>query len=209
MWRYLGPALGALEGEVPSSVSALLGLASEPGPTVLVLLDDIHVVDGLESEAALSDIAARCPSRLRLVMASRVSLGLDLSRLRVSGELLEIAQDDLRFRTWEVEELFRDVYGEPLVPEDVAALAQRTAGWAAYLQLFFLATARKPLAERRRVLNTLGIPAVLQAAQMIVAGQARVVLIAAGGAGLATLARRGRSSPAPARAIRFQLAPLV
>jgi acetyl-CoA acetyltransferase len=44
-----------------------------------------------------------------------------------------------------------------------------------------------------RVLNTLGIPAVLQAAQMIVAGQARVVLIAAGGAGLYT----ERASTAP------------
>ena len=44
-----------------------------------------------------------------------------------------------------------------------------------------------------RVLNSLGIPAVLQAAQMIMAGQARVVLMAAGGAGLYT----ERASTAP------------
>src|SRR5581483_1018356 len=92
---------------------------------------------------------------LRLVVASRVHIEVDLSRMRVSGELVDIGPDDLRFRTWEVEELFRDVYREPLLPEDVAALARRTAGWAAYLQLFFLATARKPLAERRRVLGSL------------------------------------------------------
>ena len=46
-------------------------------------------------------------------------------------------------------------YREPLFPEDVAALARRTAGWAAYLQLFHLATARKPYSERRRVLSNL------------------------------------------------------
>jgi acetyl-CoA acetyltransferase len=44
-----------------------------------------------------------------------------------------------------------------------------------------------------RVLNSLGIPAVLQAAQMIAAGQARVVLLGAGGAGLYT----ERASTAP------------
>ncbi len=44
-----------------------------------------------------------------------------------------------------------------------------------------------------RVLNSLGIPAVLQAAQMIAVGQARVVLLAAGGAGLYT----ERASTAP------------
>ena len=47
------------------------------------------------------------------------------------------------------------MYREPLIPEDVAALARRTAGWAAYLQLFHLATARKPTAEKRRVLASL------------------------------------------------------
>ena len=54
-----------------------------------------------------------------------------------------------------MEELFRDVYREPLIPEDVATLARRTSGWAAYLQLFHLATARKPIAEKRRVLASL------------------------------------------------------
>jgi DNA-binding SARP family transcriptional activator len=155
IWESLGPALEGESRSRPRRVGELVGLASGPGAEMLVVLDDIHLVDGLASEAALSELVLRCPPRLRLVMASRANLNLDLSRLRVSGQLVEIGQDDLRFRTWEVEELFRDVYGEPLLPEDVAALAQRTAGWAAYLQLFFLATARKPLAERRRVLNTL------------------------------------------------------
>ena len=107
------------------------------------MVDDVHLLEGSDAELALADLIRRLPARMRLLMASRVDLALDLSRLRVSGQLVEIGPDDLRFRAWEVEELFRDVYREPLIPEDVATLARRTAGWAAYLQLFHLATARK------------------------------------------------------------------
>ena len=119
------------------------------------MVDDVHLLEGSDAELALADLVRRLPARMRLLIASRVNLALDLSRLRVSGQLVEIGPDDLRFRAWEVEELFRDVYRDPLIPEDVATLARRTAGWAAYLQLFHLATARKPLAERRRVLASL------------------------------------------------------
>jgi DNA-binding SARP family transcriptional activator len=139
----------------PQTVDDLADTLGGGGQPILVVVDDVHLFDGSEAESALSGLIAKAPSRLRLVMASRVNLDLDLSRLRVSGKLVEIGPDDLRFRTWEVEELFRDIYREPLLPEDVAALARRTAGWAAYLQLFFLATARKPQAERRRILGSL------------------------------------------------------
>ncbi|HEY2301362.1 MAG TPA: winged helix-turn-helix domain-containing protein, partial [Acidimicrobiales bacterium] len=139
----------------PRTVDDLVDALGGGGQPILVVVDDAHLFDGSEAESALSALIAKSPSRLRLAMASRVNLDLDLSRLRVSGKLVEIGPDDLRFRTWEVEELFRDIYREPLLPEDVAALARRTAGWAAYLQLFFLATARKPQAERRRILASL------------------------------------------------------
>lgn len=122
---------------------------------VLVVLDDVHLLEDSDAESALSELASRAPSWMRLLVAGRVSLAMDLSRLRVSGLLVDIDQDDLRFRTWEIEELFRDVYQDPLIPEDVGALARRTGGWAAYLQLFHLATARKPQAVRREVLSTL------------------------------------------------------
>ncbi len=76
--------------------------------------------------------------------------------MRVSGALLEIGSEDLRFRSWEVERLFRDFYREPLPPEELAELARRTEGWAAGLQLFHLATRGKSPQERRRILTALG-----------------------------------------------------
>ena len=87
---------------------------------------------------------------------TRVPPRFNLPRLRVSGALLEIGADDLRFRSWEVERLFRDYYQNPLPPEELARLARRTEGWAAGLQLFHLATRGHAPDERRRVLAALG-----------------------------------------------------
>ncbi|HVA75009.1 MAG TPA: BTAD domain-containing putative transcriptional regulator [Acidimicrobiales bacterium] len=151
------PAFASLApADCPATVDELVRAAyPEAGLPVLVVVDDVHLIEESDAEAALSDLASRAPRWMRLLLAGRVSLALDLSRLRVSGTLVEIDHDDLRFRTWEIEDLFRDVYHDPLLPEDVGALARRTGGWAAYLQLFHLATARKPQSVRRQVLSSL------------------------------------------------------
>jgi DNA-binding SARP family transcriptional activator len=154
LWNGLSPVLPA-GGAPPPDIAGVLASLDEPGPAILVMADDVHLLEGSDAELALADLIRRLQGRMRLLFASRVSLALDLSKLRVAGQLVEIGPEDLRFRAWEVEELFRDVYRDPLIPEEVATLARRTAGWAAYLQLFHLATARKPLAERRRVLASL------------------------------------------------------
>ena len=114
----------------PSRPSALITGASRGiGAAAARLLSDTHDVWlGGRDEAALAALVSRLPPSWRLIAASRMNLAVDLSRLRVSGEVVDIGPDELRFRTWEVEELFRDVYQEPLLPEDVAALTRRTAG---------------------------------------------------------------------------------
>ena len=96
------------------------------------------------------------PPWLAVAMGSRTAPAFNLSRRRVAGELLEIGVDDLRFRSWEVEQLFRDFYGEALRPDELARLARGTEGWAAGLQLFHLATRGKTAEERRRVLAAPG-----------------------------------------------------
>ena len=73
----------------------------------------------------------------------------------MARQIAEIGPDDLRFRSWEVEELFAQHYGARLVPEEVAELARRTGGWAAGLSLFHLATANRSASERRRVLRSM------------------------------------------------------
>jgi ATP/maltotriose-dependent transcriptional regulator MalT len=69
--------------------------------------------------------------------------------------LLQLDGEDLRFRSWEVEQLFRAVYAAPLSPEAAAALTRRTGGWAAGLQLFHLATSQLSRTERERAVDEL------------------------------------------------------
>ena len=148
----LGP-VGDAWDTVADAAGALDRVADRP---VALVVDDLHVLEGTEAEAALERLLDYLPAAHVVLAASRRPPRFNLSRLRVSGLLLELGADDLRFRSWEVEHLFRHFYAEPLPPEDLAELARRTEGWAAGLQLFHLATRGKATGERRRVLNALG-----------------------------------------------------
>jgi ATP/maltotriose-dependent transcriptional regulator MalT len=99
------------------------------GPALLVI-DDFHALEGTAAEAAFARFVDFAPAWLAPVVATRVAPGLNLTRLRLDGALLELGPDDLRFRPWEVEQLFRDVYHDPVPPADLAVLARRTEGWA-------------------------------------------------------------------------------
>jgi len=146
------PSLAGGWGSVEDAASELEADGTPHGP-LLLAIDDFYCLEGTPAEAAFGRFVDYAPSWLTIVVATRVAPALNLSRLRVADELLEIGPDDLRFRAWEVEQLFRDVYHDPVPPADLAALARRTEGWAAGLQLFHLATRGRSPEERRRVLG--------------------------------------------------------
>jgi DNA-binding SARP family transcriptional activator len=151
----LSRVLEGLPGGWNSVEDAAGALESQGAQRVLVIVDDLHALEGTPAEAAFERLLDYAPASLVFLAASRTQPGFNLPRLRVSGSLLEIGVDDLRFRSWEVEELFRDFYGEPLPPAELAELTRRTEGWAAGLQLFHLATQGKTPEERRRLLAAL------------------------------------------------------
>ncbi len=153
--RALGDALGV--GHAATAIGDLLeSLEAWPGPAAVVILDDLHEIAGSPAERALEQFIALRPHGLRVLVGSRRHPEINIPRLRVSGLLHEISSDDLRFRSWEVEELFQAVFGEPLSPEAAAALTRRTGGWAAGLQLFHLATAGRSAVDRQRAVEDLG-----------------------------------------------------
>ncbi len=136
--------------------AAALEALERTGRRALLVLDDFHVLQGTPAEETLERLLEYAPAELAVLVVSRSRPRFNLSRLRVSGSLLELGPDDLRFRSWEVERLFVEHYDNPLPPEELALLAQRTEGWAAGLQLFHLATRGKPPNERRATLAALG-----------------------------------------------------
>ncbi len=126
-----------------------------PGTRAIAVLDDVHLVAGTPAESDLRALVAATSERCLLVLVGRTAPPVDLHRHRLDGTLVEIDANDLRFRTWEVEELFHRVYRVRFPPAEVAALAAATDGWAAGLQLYRHATQRSTEASRRQQLELL------------------------------------------------------
>lgn len=149
----------ALEGLQPGWTSveaAAAALDQHPAPRAAIVIDDLHTLHGAPAESALEQLLGYLPSGVALAVGTRRSPSFALSRLRIQGDLLEVGADDLRFRAWEVEQLFKVVYRQALAPSDLSTLIRRTEGWAAGLQLFHLASQGKSIADRHRLVEGLG-----------------------------------------------------
>ncbi|HEY5821012.1 MAG TPA: AAA family ATPase, partial [Propionibacteriaceae bacterium] len=154
--QALGPGAETTALVGAGTLAELIRALENPGiSSLLIVVDDLHEIAGSAAETALERFAALRPRRIRLLLGGRRPPALNVSRLLVSGDLTQLDGDDLRFRSWEVEELFRTVYAQPLSPETAAALTRRTGGWAAGLQLFHLATAGLARSDRERAVNEL------------------------------------------------------
>jgi LuxR family maltose regulon positive regulatory protein len=142
-----GPLLGppappSFEGLVTALINEL---AAQPGDgELLLVLDDYHLIDTRQAHDSLVFLLEHLPSGLHLVLASRSDPPLPLARLRAAGQLAELRTGDLRFTAAEAAALLRETAGDVLPIAAVAALAARTEGWAAGLQLAGLSLRGQP-----------------------------------------------------------------
>jgi LuxR family transcriptional regulator, maltose regulon positive regulatory protein len=150
-WRHAAAALDTVRPGIADRVAALLGglqptsfeavvttLVNElAGVTeeVVLVLDDYHLIEAPQVHASLGFLIDHLPPQLHLVLASRADPPLPLARLRASGQLVELRERDLRFTPEEAAELLRTTIGPDLPQAAIAALADRTEGWVAGLQL--------------------------------------------------------------------------
>jgi LuxR family transcriptional regulator, maltose regulon positive regulatory protein len=128
-------ALASPVSSVPGSVVPRLGSAfwSMTVPVVLVL-DDVHLLRNAVCRDALSVLADHVPPGSRLVLAGRDVPPLRVARLRTEGRIMEIGPADLSLSRQEAASLL-NAARVTLSENDVAALHQRTEGWAAGLYL--------------------------------------------------------------------------
>lgn len=131
--------LPALQSVHPPPVDAVLpelfhDLGALPN-TVILVMDDYHVLDAPQVHTALSFLLNHLPPQLHLAVATREDPDLPLARLRAQGQLTELRAADLRFALPEVTEFLNRVMALGLSEANVAALDHRTEGWIAGLQL--------------------------------------------------------------------------
>ena len=155
-WRHVVAALERARPAVGERVAPLLGppapssfeplvtalineLAAGPDADgALLVLDDYHVIGSQPVHESLRFFLEHRPAGICVVLASRSDPPLALARLRARGQLAELRGAELRFTVGEAAALLQQVTAGPdaaLPDAAVAALAARTEGWAAGLQL--------------------------------------------------------------------------
>ena len=128
---FTGPGRASSHSAVPVLVNELESRSDEFG----LVLDDYHVVESSSIHDGMAFLVDHLPPQLHVVITSRSDPPLHLPRLRASGQLVELRVSDLRFTLEETAAFLREVWQLDLAPEVVAALEDRTEGWAVGLQL--------------------------------------------------------------------------
>jgi LuxR family transcriptional regulator, maltose regulon positive regulatory protein len=162
LWRHVAAALDRARPGLAERVTPLLGppppasfeglvsgvineLASQPGDgEVRLILDDYHVIEAHTVHTSLGFLLEHRPPGLRVVLASPADPPLSLARQRARGQLAEVRAAELRFTPEEAAGLLREAAGAALPDDAVTALAARTEGWAAGLQLAGLSLRGQP-----------------------------------------------------------------
>src|SRR6266540_970723 len=124
---------GVDAGQLVDMVRSELDQA-DPLERVVLILDDLHELRSAEALAQLERLLAILPSSARVVLSSRRDPPIRLHKLRLADEVAEIRAGDLRFTGREA----RDMLSRSrisLSEGGVAALCERTEGWAAGLRL--------------------------------------------------------------------------
>lgn len=103
-------------------------------PAALVLDNLNAVAAGSALYTAIEAGLTQVPGHCRILVTSRSEPPGTLARLRLSGGLLHIGWEQLRLNAQEIADIAQ-LRGQPLSDADIAALDQRTQGWAAGLVL--------------------------------------------------------------------------
>lgn len=113
------------------------------GQPLLLVLDDYHLAQGPVLDRCLQFFLNHLPSGVLLLVTSRQRPDWHLARLRLSRQLLELNEQDLRLTTRELDALLAS-QGAHLERQQIEGILQRSEGWIAGLRLWLLAAEELP-----------------------------------------------------------------
>ncbi|MGG2399013.1 LuxR C-terminal-related transcriptional regulator [Pseudomonas sp. SH1-B] len=110
----------------------------DDGQPLLLVLDDYHLAQGPVLDRCLQFFLNHLPPGVLLLVTSRQRPDWHLARLRLSRQLLELNEQDLRLTAPELDALLAS-QGSHLEQQQVEGILQRSEGWIAGLRLWMLA----------------------------------------------------------------------
>ncbi|VXC79076.1 Regulatory protein, LuxR [Pseudomonas sp. 8Z] len=105
---------------------------------LLLVLDDYHLAQGAVLDRSLQFLLNHLPPGIVVLVTSRQRPDWHLARLRLSRQLLELSEQDLRLTRDELSALLAS-QGACFERQQVAAILQHSEGWVAGLRLWLLA----------------------------------------------------------------------
>ena len=102
---------------------------------IILVLDDFHFIHSSQVNDAVKFLLEHQPPNFHLIIITREDPCLPLPRIRVQGKITEIRMEDLSFARNETVDFLTRVMGLKLSNEAIDAIALRTEGWVAGLQL--------------------------------------------------------------------------
>ncbi|MDR6916418.1 LuxR family maltose regulon positive regulatory protein [Pseudomonas sp. 3296] len=115
-----------------------LAIHLSPSTPLLLVLDDYHLAQGPVLDRCLQFFLNHLPDGLLVMVTSRQRPDWHLARLRLSRQLLELHEQDLRLTHDEALTLL-DRHSSSLRGEALESLIQRSEGWVAGLRFWLLA----------------------------------------------------------------------
>ncbi|EJN22858.1 ATP-dependent transcriptional regulator [Pseudomonas sp. GM79] len=115
-----------------------LAVHLSPATPLLLVLDDYHLAQGPVLDRCLQFFLNHLPDGLLVMVTSRQRPDWHLARLRLSRQLLELHEQDLRLTHDETLSLL-DRHSISLRGEALESLIQRSEGWVAGLRFWLLA----------------------------------------------------------------------
>ncbi|MFV0436959.1 MAG: BTAD domain-containing putative transcriptional regulator [Desulfopila sp.] len=111
-----------------------------------VVFDDLHLIAGATlTNILLEHILDTSPPRLHFVLCTRQPLELSCRVLRDSNKISYLKTSDLALNNNEIEDLFNNIFGKNITPQDAVDIHRITNGW-----IMGIVLASHPIAERNR-----------------------------------------------------------
>ncbi len=156
MLRQLGPGGPRQQDLAAALVREMAEFAASRPEGFTLIFDDYHLVDRCdETEPIVRALLEQTGPGFSLVIAGRTTPRLPLARLRARGGVSRLDGDALCFDVPEADRLFRDAYHQPLDPDVVTSLIDRTEGWPALLSLVHTNLDGSDAAASRRLVGEL------------------------------------------------------
>ncbi len=118
---------------IDAVVAEICQMTAALAQPLTLFLDDLHLIEN----PAVIGIVERLvlDGRMHLVIATRTVPPMSLARLRLSGRLVEIGVEELRFDRGDADLFLTNRLGAGLAPDLLDLMVSKTEGWAAGLQL--------------------------------------------------------------------------